>query len=94
MQAWVNDLVAKDLAASTIRQTYACFDRVLRAAVIARLIPASPCQNIQLPRTRQREMHFLSPDQVSVLASAVGPDYESMIYFATYTGLRWARARA
>jgi integrase len=92
VQAWVNDLVAKDLAASTIRQTYACFDRVLRAAVIARLIPASPCQNIQLPRMRQREMHFLSPDQVSVLASAIGPDYETMIYFAAYTGLRWGES--
>ena len=66
--------------------------RSVRAAVIARLIAASPCQNIQLPRIRQREMHFLSPDQVSVLATAIGPNYETMIYFAAYTGLRWGES--
>jgi integrase len=89
VQSWVNDLVGKGLAPSTIRQTYACFERIMRAAVVARLVHASPCQNIQLPRDVSREMHFLSHDQVSLLGTAIGPEYEPLVYFAAYTGLRW-----
>ncbi len=58
VQTWVNQLVGKGLSPSSVRQTYACFERLMRAAMIARLIPASPCQTIQLPRERSREMHF------------------------------------
>jgi integrase len=89
VQAWVNDLVGEGLSASTVRQIYACFERVMRAAVIGRMIPASPCQSIQLPRDERPEMHYLSPDQVSSLATAIGPESQTMIYFAAYTGLRW-----
>jgi integrase len=89
VQRWVNELVEKRLASSTIRQAYACFERVLRVAVIARLIPASPCQSIHLPRDEHREMHFLAPEQVSLLATGIGPEYETLVYFAAYTGLRW-----
>jgi hypothetical protein len=34
VQAWVNKLAAKELSASTVRQSYQLFDRVMRAAVL------------------------------------------------------------
>lgn len=91
VQSWVDQLVGKRLSASSIRQTYGCFQRIMRSAVTARLIPASPCESIQLPKNETREMHFLAPEQVTLLAAAIGPEYETMIYFAAYTGLRWGK---
>jgi integrase len=88
VQAWVNELAAKDLSASTVRQSYQLFERVMSAAVLGGLIPASPCQAIHLPRAERREMHFLSADQVRALSGASG-EFSTLVYSAAYTGLRW-----
>jgi integrase len=65
-------------------------------------IKANPAWRLKLSKGRAAEMHFLTPEQVDALARAIqeplgqprfnrydtAPDYELLIYFAAYTGLR------
>jgi len=56
---------------------------------------AAPCIGIELPREQPRdEMHFLSHEQVAILADAVDDRFRTLIYVAAYTGLRWGELAA
>jgi integrase len=89
VRAFVAELTGNALAPSTVRATYGTLSQVFRQAVLDKVIAESPCVGISLPRQRQREeMHFLSPEQVNVLAAEIGDRYRALIYTAAYSGLR------
>jgi len=87
VQAWVNELVAERLAASTVHGCYRMLARVLDAAETSDLIAASPCRHIALPRLETKEMNFLTADELDRLAANSG--FPMLIYAAGYLGLRW-----
>jgi integrase len=61
----------------------------MRPAVDARLIARAPCDGVCLPTDGRREMHFLAAEQVSRLATAVGAEWEALVYTAAFAGLLW-----
>lgn len=76
-------------APATVRKIGQVLSKVMRDSVVAGLIARSPCDGIRLPPEGRREMAFLTPAEVSDLATAVGPDWEDLVLTAAFTGLRW-----
>uniref|UniRef100_UPI002F96691C hypothetical protein n=1 Tax=Mycobacterium mantenii TaxID=560555 RepID=UPI002F96691C len=57
-------------------------------AVRDRLIVVNPAAGIALPRPSRKRPVYLTHEQVAALAAASG-DYEGLVLFLAYTGLRW-----
>jgi Phage integrase, N-terminal SAM-like domain len=88
VRAWVADLSADGLAASTVQRAYQLLSKVMASAVDAGMIPQSPCRRVPLPRIERQEMRFLSPSEVLRLADAIRSDYRALILLGAYGGLR------
>jgi integrase len=88
VRAWVADLAATDLAASTVRKTYHLLGKVLGAAVDAGMIAQSLCQRVPLPKIEREEMRFLTPAEIARLAAAIRPSYRALVLIGAYGGLR------
>lgn len=89
VRAWIVQLQAAGLAASTARKCYQLAARVFDEAVEGSMIATSPCRRIELPQQARRESVLLGADDVAVLARAVPPRYRALILTAAYKGLRW-----
>ena len=62
---------------------------VFDQAVEDHLIARSPMTKVKLARADEHaEQHFLTADQVNVLAAAVDDRYRVAVYLAAYGGLR------
>ena len=89
VRKFVANLVESGLAPSTVKSIYLTASQVFAQAVTDGLIGRSPCIGIRLPEERQREqMHFLTPDEVTVLADTIDPRFATLVYAAAYTGMR------
>jgi integrase len=85
----VAGLTSAGRAPGTVKAVYLIAAQVFEQAVVDGMIPRSPCRGIELPRERHSdEMHFLTPEQVNDLASAIDERYRALIYTAAYGGLR------
>ena len=89
VRAWIVQLQAAGLAASTVRKCYQLAARVFDEAVESSMIGTSPCRRIELPQEARRQSVLLGADDVAALADAVPPQYRALILTAAYTGLRW-----
>jgi integrase len=85
---WVASLTARGLAPATVDKAYQILAKIMRTAVQARRIAASPCQGVELPRVERVEMRFLSPDEVATLADAMDRRYSAAVLLGAYGGLR------
>jgi integrase len=88
VQGFVAHLEAKGLSASTTRQCYLIAAGVFNSAVSADLIVRTPARGITLPRLPDREMRFLTADEVETLAAAADR-YRVLVLSAAYTGCRF-----
>jgi integrase len=88
VQALVTGLSAR-LAPTTLERVYGRVTSVFRAAVRDRLIPATPCVDVRLPRRHTAAVSdVLTTDQVLALADAMPPRYRAVILAGAGTGLR------
>ena len=71
VQAWVQELVAQGLSASTVRHAVGTLSRILNEAVATGALAANPCQRISLPRLPKGKVESLTLDQVKALADAI-----------------------
>ena len=71
VQAWVQELVAQGLSASTVRHAVGTLSRILNEAVATGALVANPCQRISLPRLPKGKVESLTLDQVKALADAI-----------------------
>lgn len=95
VRAWIARLQDDGLAAGTIGGVYRTFSKIMKTAVIDRLISRSPCVGIDLPKqASHEEMKFLEPAQVEALADAIEPRFRALIFMAAYTGMRWGELAA
>ena len=90
IENWLNDEVAAGLAASSVHRHYRTLRRVLQVAVEKQKISVNPCDRVQPPRVPNRDMAFLSWQQVVALAEAHPDRYRALIYLAVDTGMRWS----
>jgi len=87
IQAWVRSL-ERDLAPSTIRVVFAFVAAIFRAAVRNRLIAASPCVDIRLPKPEPKRVEPLPTEKVEALIAAMPERYRALVVLAAGTGLR------
>lgn len=90
---WVQVLTI-DRGPDTVRGAFRALHEVLKLGLRGRLIGFDPCLGVQgLPELDRREMLFLSPPQIALLATRLdeafpGHGWGLMVRFAAYTGLR------
>jgi integrase len=101
IQKWVNELSktkptrrkTDGLSASRVGQCYHVFRGVLSYAVKARMLPANPANDIDLPRKPENTKRYLNHQQVSDLAAECG-DFDVFVLVLSYCGLRFGEATA
>lgn len=91
VQAWVGEMEAAGLGPDTVRGAYGVLHEVVALALRGRLIAHDPCLGVKLPKVRRREMLFLSPAQVNVLAEELertwpGHGWGVLVRFAAERG--------
>lgn len=89
VQRWVAEMTAQGKAPATVAKAHQIMSKVMRSAVKARLIAANPCDDTELPKVERGEQRFLTPEQVSALASAIDPRYRPLVLIGAYGGLRF-----
>lgn len=90
-QAFVAELqTAGRLAPASVRKVGAILSKIMSEAARAGYIAGSPCRGLRLPPEGQREMVFITAEEVEGLADAMRPDhYRPLVFTAAYAGLRW-----
>ena len=78
----------RGLSPSRAKHAYYVLFAVLEAAIQAGALLRNPAAGVRVPRSRRREMQFLSAAEVERLAEAITPPYGLLVRFAAYAGLR------
>ena len=89
IRAWLAEELAGGRAPSSVHRHYRTLRRVLQVAVETDMLAKNPCAAVQPPQVPTTEMRFLTAAEVGDLAEATSPWYQTFIYTAAYTGLRW-----
>jgi integrase len=87
VRAWVAGRSAV-LAPATVANCYRWLSTIMRAAVADRLIAASPCVGIKLPRIDRERVVPFSTDQVLELIEATPERHRALVVLAAGSGLR------
>jgi len=85
--------IAGPLAPATVKLAYTYAVAIFKAAVTDRLIPVSPCVDINLPEIDNATVIPLTIDQVRHIATTISPKYEGMVWLASATGMRSGELR-
>lgn len=101
LQQWVSGLsvagsVKREghgLSASRVTQAHQVVGQVLKYAVRAKHIAASPAEGIELPRKPETEQRYLTHEQLHRLAVAAGR-FRTLVLVLGYCGLRFGEAAA
>jgi integrase len=83
----------KGLSASRVRQAHQLIGAVLKFAVKAKHLPASPADGVELPRLPEAEQRYLTHEQLHRVAVASGR-LRTMVLVLGYCGLRFGEATA
>ncbi len=92
VKSFLADLQDEGLPDPSVNNVFRLLRRILSVAVEEERIPRNPASRVQAPKGHSREMTFLTPKEVSALASEVPPRYEALILFLGYTGARIGEA--
>jgi integrase len=93
VQAWVTELMAGGLSASSVQRAHGILSQMLDLAVRDRRLPANPAKGVRLPRKLPKPRRFLTAGQVEALVIECEP-YGLVVRFLAYTGLRWGEMAA
>jgi len=85
---WIAGLSARGFAPTTVHKCHQILAKIMRAAVDAGLIAASPSERQPLPKIEREEMRFLDPAEVARLADTIAPAYRPLLLVGAYGGLR------
>jgi hypothetical protein len=86
MQALVKTLSAT-LAPGTVGQVYKIAGRMFAAAVDDRILAASPCHRVRLPRNDRPEVVPPTVEQITALAAAVSSRYRALVVLLAGSGM-------
>ncbi len=87
VQAFVS-AASRVLAPSTLRVAYSVVRSIFAAAVRDRVIPASPCDGVQLPEVRSRKVQPPSLDVVDRLTDLLPQRHRAVVDLVCGSGLR------
>lgn len=94
VQAWVNSLKVspvsgKEMAVATIKHAYHVLKGAMDKAVLAGIIPRSPCASIMLPKGQKKPPVVYDEQQIKqLIAAAKGTEMELIIDIELCLGLR------
>jgi integrase len=92
--AAINEYLSNELdgglAPSTVHRHYRTLNRLCTVAVELGRITRNPCDPVKPPAQKRTEMRFLTTEQVSALAAHISPRYETWVWLAATSGLRWS----
>lgn len=95
LQAFVNELVADGLNASTVQVTLLPIRAVYRHSLSLGKLAINPCADLELPAVRGRRERFASPQEAADLLVAITKPRDRVIWAtAFYAGLRRGELRA
>jgi integrase len=86
--------MAERTGSSTVASTYRLLRRVLNVAVEEERIPRNPASRVTVAKGSSREPRFLTPEEISALASEVPEQYRALVLLLGYGGLRIGEAVA
>jgi integrase len=98
VQAWATKFAANNgepRSASVVILAYGVLAGILDIAVLDRRISSNPARGVKMPRKVRKKRNYLTSAQVELLAKHAGelsPEYATVIYLLSYTGLRWGEA--
>ncbi|GAB3663535.1 site-specific integrase [Nocardioides korecus] len=93
VQGFVRELEAKGLSAGSVRNIYDVTAQVFAAAVEDRVISASPCRRIRLPRGDGAEVIPPTVEEVAAVADAMGERWRAVVVLLAGSGLRIGELR-
>jgi len=80
---------AETVMPRTVHRRYAVLRAAINAAVDVQILDRSPCRRIRLPTSAPAFAYALQPDEVALVADAVGPRYRAMVFTGAMLGLRF-----
>lgn len=92
VQQWVDELYASGMAAATVANCYHLLSASMKAAVLARMLPASPCTSIELPTKPPTDERYLDWGEVEAIAHFLDERDALLVWFLVGTGCRWGEA--
>lgn len=92
VQGFVKALEAKGLSPGSVQLIYSVTAQVFAAAVDDRVISASPCRKIRLPKADHDEIVIPTVEQVRVMADSVGERWRALVVTLAGSGLRIGEA--
>jgi len=90
VRAWLSEMAAAGVPASSIRRRFSVFRKVMGDAVAMEMIVRSPCRGVTPPPDTRLDITVLSAAEVAELAAAMPAWCQSWVWVAAYTGLRWS----
>ena len=82
-------MAERNLSPRTIRYTHAILSSAFKQAIRWNMLQRNPCDGVELPRMKRKEVLALSPEEVSrFLTAAVADDHNALFAFAVVTGMR------
>ncbi|MGH8965565.1 MAG: tyrosine-type recombinase/integrase, partial [Actinomycetes bacterium] len=87
VQSWVSDR-AQHMAPSTLRILVSLVSGTFNAAVLDRVVGASPFVRVTLPKVEKERIVPLTVQQVGALAGEIGERYRAMVLVQAGCGLR------
>ena len=94
VKSFISALDRQGMSVSRQRQTYRLLSMILKAAVEAGCLGRSPCIGVKIKRHQPPEQVILTPEQVGILAGALGTPNDLLCYVLAFGGLRWGEAAA
>ena len=91
VQAWVNRLASR-FAPSSVQRSFTVLRQLLDFAVDNRLVSVNSSERIVLPRRKQFEARFLTPDELELLAATIHPRSRAMLLVMAWATLRIGEA--
>jgi integrase len=93
VQAWVNDMARRNVGPSTIHGAFQLFSAVMSDAVLERLMPASPCREIDLPKVVKPAPRWLMREeydriQLALAVTPRAPTWQAYVGLGCFSGLR------
>ncbi len=94
VEAWVSDLEAAGVGASTIQKAHSVLRAVMSQACREGKCFSNPASSVELPAESKRDPFFLTPGQVEAIAREVPARHRALVYTLAYTGIRMGEASA
>ena len=94
VEAWVSDMEAAGVGASTIQKAHSVLRAVMSQACREGKCFSNPASSVELPAESKRDPFFLTPGQVEAIAREVPARHRALVYTLAYTGIRMGEASA